>query len=71
MATDDSPGVLIRGWLLMTAMNLAMVGTSWGQSSETLAGALGRLLYLVHLAVLLWWLLDREQMSAQRMRSWL
>jgi AcrR family transcriptional regulator len=25
-----------------------------------LAGALGRLLYLVHLAVLLWWLLDRS-----------
>jgi len=24
-----------------------------------IAGALGRLLYLVHLAVLLWWLLDR------------
>ena len=26
----------------------------------TLAGALGRLLYLVHLAVLLWWLLDKS-----------
>jgi hypothetical protein len=29
-----------------------------------LAEALGRLLYLVHLAVLLWWLLDRS--SGQR-----
>ena len=27
---------------------------------QPLAGALGRLLYLVHLAVLLWWLLDRS-----------
>jgi AcrR family transcriptional regulator len=27
---------------------------------EPLAGALGRLLYLVHLAVLLWWLLDKS-----------
>ena len=26
-----------------------------------LAAALGRMLYLVHLAVLLWWLLDRSQ----------
>ena len=26
---------------------------------QPLAGALGRLLYLVHLAVILWWLLDR------------
>jgi AcrR family transcriptional regulator len=28
--------------------------------SSPLAGALGRLLYLVHLLVLLWWLLDRS-----------
>ena len=35
MATDDSPGVLIRGLILMAAMNFAIVGTSWGQSSET------------------------------------
>jgi hypothetical protein len=27
---------------------------------QPLAGALGRLLYLVHLAVLLWWLLDKS-----------
>ena len=28
--------------------------------NQPLAGALGRLLYLVHLAVLLWWLLDKS-----------
>ena len=28
--------------------------------AQPLAGALGRLLYLVHLAVLLWWLLDKS-----------
>ena len=28
---------------------------------QPLAGALGRLLYLVHLAVLLWWLLDKSR----------
>jgi AcrR family transcriptional regulator len=37
----------------------AIVGSS-DAPKEPLAGALGRLLYLVHLAVLLWWLLDKS-----------
>jgi AcrR family transcriptional regulator len=37
----------------------AVVGSS-DAPKEPLAGALGRLLYLVHLAVLLWWLLDKS-----------
>jgi AcrR family transcriptional regulator len=41
----------------------AVVGASDAPRGET-ASALGRLLYLVHLAVLLWWLLDKSQ--AQR-----
>jgi AcrR family transcriptional regulator len=41
----------------------AVVG-SIDAPKQPLAGALGRLLYLVHLAVLLWWLLDKS--SQQR-----
>lgn len=37
----------------------AVTGASDAPKPE-LAGALGRLLYLVHLAVLLWWLLDKS-----------
>jgi AcrR family transcriptional regulator len=37
----------------------AVVGSSDGPQ-QPLAAALGRLLYLVHLAVLLWWLLDKS-----------
>jgi AcrR family transcriptional regulator len=37
----------------------AVVGST-DAPSQNLAEALGRLLYLVHLAVLLWWLLDRS-----------
>jgi AcrR family transcriptional regulator len=37
----------------------AVVGAS-DAPRESLAAALGRLLYLVHLAVLLWWLLDKS-----------
>jgi AcrR family transcriptional regulator len=36
----------------------AVIGST-DAPTQTLAQALGRLLYLVHLAVLLWWLLDR------------
>jgi hypothetical protein len=35
------------------------VGGAADAPKAPLAGALGRLLYLVHLAVLLWWLLDK------------
>jgi len=35
------------------------VGDAADPPKAPLAGALGRLLYLVHLAVLLWWLLDK------------
>ena len=35
------------------------VGSAADAPKAPLAGALGRLLYLVHLAVLLWWLLDK------------
>jgi hypothetical protein len=41
----------------------AVVGSS-DAPKQPFAGALGRLLYLVHLAVLLWWLLDKS--SCQR-----
>jgi AcrR family transcriptional regulator len=37
----------------------AVVGSS-DAPKQPIAGALGRLLYLVHLAVLLWWLLDKS-----------
>lgn len=37
----------------------AVVGSS-DAPKQPLAGALGRLLYLAHLAVLLWWLLDKS-----------
>jgi len=37
----------------------AIAGASDAPKGE-LAGALGRLLYLIHLAVLLWWLLDKS-----------
>jgi hypothetical protein len=37
----------------------AVTGSSDAPAS-TLAAAIGRLLYLVHLAVLLWWLLDKS-----------
>jgi AcrR family transcriptional regulator len=36
------------------------VAGSTDAPKQPLAGALGRLLYLVHLAVLLWWLLDKS-----------
>src|SRR5204863_9934879 len=36
------------------------VAASTDAPKPPLAGALGRLLYLVHLAVLLWWLLDKS-----------
>src|SRR5205814_7554828 len=37
----------------------AVAGSS-DAPKQPLAGALGRLLYLAHLAVLLWWLLDKS-----------
>ena len=38
-----------------------VVSESSDAPKQPLAGALGRLLYLVHLAVLLWWLLDKSK----------
>jgi hypothetical protein len=38
----------------------AAVAGSTDAPAGTLAAAIGRLLYLVHLAVLLWWLLDKS-----------
>jgi hypothetical protein len=37
-----------------------VVAESSDAPKQPLANALGRLLYLVHLAVLLWWLLDKS-----------
>jgi hypothetical protein len=45
----------------------AVVGSSDGPKMP-IAAALGRLLYLIHLAVLLWWLLDKSPANAQPMR---
>ena len=44
---------------VQTVFAEAVSGASDAPKAE-LAGALGRLLYLVHLAVLLWWLLDKS-----------
>lgn len=46
----------------------AVFATAVSESSDapkaSLAGALGRLLYLVHLAVILWWLIDKSSQQS-------
>ena len=50
------------------AFEEAVVGATDAPAAP-LAAALGRLLYLVHLAVLLWWLLDKSAGAARDRRS--
>ena len=63
MIGDADEGVFAAGTafsrLRVQAVFEAAVAGSTDAPTRPLAGALGRLLYLAHLAVLLWWLLDK------------
>ena len=62
----DVPTVALTGWVSVGvtvpvhAAPEQVVTESSDAPKQPLAEALGRLLYLVHLAVLLWWLLDKS-----------
>ncbi len=54
-----SAGTVFSRLRVQQVFEEAVAGSS-DAPRQPLAGALGRLLYLVHLAVLLWWLLDKS-----------
>ena len=63
MTGDTEEGVFARSTAfsrlrVQTAFETAVVGAT-DAPTKPLAGALGRVLYLAHLGVILWWLLDR------------
>jgi AcrR family transcriptional regulator len=65
MVGDAEEGVFARRTALsrrrVQAVFESAVAGSTDAPTETLAAAIGRLLYLLHLAVILWWLLDKSK----------
>ncbi len=65
MVGDAEEGVFARSTALsrrrvQAVFESAVVGST-DAPTHALAAAIGRLLYLLHLAVILWWLLDKSQ----------